>query len=63
MGQVEKLDVVGHEAAGAGPVTWSPDSCCLTFVVEETLYMRPAESGSTPSPIFSRPGLVKWFAR
>jgi Tol biopolymer transport system component len=62
-GQMRKLEVKGHEAAGVGPVTWSPDGCCLTFIVEDTLYVYDVQSDAEPVPIFSQPGLKSFFAR
>ncbi len=62
-GRVQKLAVKGREAAGAGPVTWSPDGCCLTFVAEDTLYVVDVKTQDEPVAIFSQAGLKSFFAR
>lgn len=65
-GQIERLAVEGRATGDdgePGPVSWSPDGCCLAFVAAETLYIYEVQSEAGPVPIFSRPGLHRLFAR
>jgi hypothetical protein len=61
-GRMRKLELKRRQAAGVGPVTWSPDGRCLTFVVEDTLYVYDVQADAEPVPIFTQPGLRRLFA-